>query len=207
MLSFFDGLTLELVPHCASVRPDGWTGDHDVRPLTELGQRQANALAAAMAAPGLDGIYSSPALRCLQTIQPLASAVGLTITTLADLRDTDEFAEPREWTQGTFQPIGQAVGGGWAAGSALRALAVIASRHPRGRAAAASHGDVIPAFLAMLCAAGGVRVPGWPGRGGWYTLRFGDGSVSITATASAARPGRLDEPGHQDELGDAGQRS
>ncbi len=186
MMSIFDGFTLELVPHCASVPPDGWTGDHDVRPLTEVGHRQASALADDMPR-GLDGIYSSPALRCLQTIWPLARAAGHPVTTLPGLRDTQQFAAPRQWTLGTFQPIGQAIGGSWAAGSALRALTVMARRHEGGRAVAASHGDIIPAFLAMLCAscAVPVPVPGWPGRGGWYTLRFGAESVAITMTPSA----------------------
>jgi hypothetical protein len=48
-------LTLELVPHCTSVTREGWTGSHDVRPLAELGLRQAAALVAAIGTD-VDGI-------------------------------------------------------------------------------------------------------------------------------------------------------
>jgi 8-oxo-dGTP diphosphatase len=63
-------LTLELVPHCMSVARDGWAGSHDVRPLTEAGMRQAEALVAAIGAD-VDGIYSSPTARCRQTVGPV----------------------------------------------------------------------------------------------------------------------------------------
>ncbi len=53
-------LTIELVPHCTSVARDGWAGSHDVRPLAELGMRQAEALVAVIGT-SVDGIYSSPA--------------------------------------------------------------------------------------------------------------------------------------------------
>jgi hypothetical protein len=66
-------LTVELVPHCTSVVRDGWAGSHDVRPLSEAGMRQAEALVAAIGA-NVDGIYSSPTARCRQTVwgAPLA---------------------------------------------------------------------------------------------------------------------------------------
>jgi 8-oxo-dGTP diphosphatase len=180
-MSELDGFRLELVPHCASVSPDGWDGDHLVRPLTDLGHQQAKALAVALGA-NVDGIYSSPALRCLQTVQPLASAAGLPISELPELLDTEQFAEPREWTQGKFRDTGmaQAVGGGWAAGRGLRALRTMSLRHPGCRVVAASHGDIVPAFLAMLCAAHGSPLPSVAARGGWYTIRFESGSAAIT---------------------------
>lgn len=174
MLSLFDGLVLELVPHCASVPPEGWDGDHDVRPLSEAGRHQAEALAAALGT-GVDGIYSSPALRCLQTVQPLARATGLSIVELVELLETRGFAEPPGWT-----PIEQAVGGAWSAGKGLRAVMAMAREHPGGRVVAASHGDVIPVLFATLCAATGVPLPAWPGRGGWYTVRFDGGSFAVT---------------------------
>ena len=49
-------LTVELIPHCTSVVRDGWIGSHDVRPLAELGMRQAQALVAAIGG-NVDGIY------------------------------------------------------------------------------------------------------------------------------------------------------
>jgi 8-oxo-dGTP diphosphatase len=183
MMSFFDGFILELVPHCASVSPEGWTGDHNVRPLSEAGHRQAEALVGTLGT-GVDAIYASPALRCLQTVRPLARAAGLSIVELVELLDTQRFAEPREWTQGIFKPVAEAVGGGWAAGRGLRALVTMAGRHPGGRVVASSHGDVIPAFFAMLCAASDVPLPAVPDRGGWYTVRFGAGSFTVTSNGT-----------------------
>jgi len=54
-------------------------------PLSELGRRQAAAFGAAAAAAlaargGSVEVYSSPYLRCLQTLEPLADAVDATLT-------------------------------------------------------------------------------------------------------------------------------
>ena len=187
MMSFFDGFVLELVPHCASVRPEGWADDHDVRPLSELGHQQAKALVEALGTD-VEAIYSSPALRCLQTVEPLAEATGLPIVELVELRDARGFVEPRQWTHGIFEPVADAVGGGWAGGRGLRALMTMARRHPRGRVVACSHGDIIPVFLAMLCGANDVPLPTVPGRGGWYSVRFDAGSFTVTMNGAEFLP-------------------
>jgi 8-oxo-dGTP diphosphatase len=173
-------MTIELIPHCESTSPHGWTGDHDLRPLTETGAAQAQALVSALGS-GLAAIYSSPALRCLQTVRPLADALALPIAETPDLLETRGFAEPREWTEGVYEPVGQALGGAWSAGKALRALDFIANRHPGQRVAACSHGDVIPALLAMLCAAYDRVLPPVVGRGGRHTLRFEGRALHLTA--------------------------
>jgi 8-oxo-dGTP diphosphatase len=110
MMSIPDGFTLELIPHCASVPPDGWTADHLVRPLSEIGFAQAAALPEALGT-GIDAICSSPALRCPQTVRPLAAAAGLPVTELPALLDTRMFAEPQRWTGQVYRPISQAIGG------------------------------------------------------------------------------------------------
>ena len=51
-----------------------------MRPLDERGRRQAEALVETLlAAFELDRIVSSPYLRCVQTVEPLAAARGLEI--------------------------------------------------------------------------------------------------------------------------------
>jgi 8-oxo-dGTP diphosphatase len=172
-------LIVELVPHCASVTPDGWTGSHDVRPLTELGRRQAAALVAAIGTD-VDGIYSSPAARCRQTVAPLAAAAGLPVRDLAELYEAGGFDEPAAGTPGVPDLMVRALGGAWAAGRMLRAIAVMMDAHPRGRVAAASHGDVVPAVLAALSSAFAMPRPRHLGRGGWYTLQFAPGDLAIT---------------------------
>ncbi len=59
-----------------------WEGDDALRPLDELGFAQAAALAPRLAAAvPVRRLVSSPALRCVQTLQPLADVVGLPIET------------------------------------------------------------------------------------------------------------------------------
>ncbi|MFQ5430805.1 MAG: histidine phosphatase family protein [Phycisphaerae bacterium] len=53
--------------------------------LTELGRRQAAALADRLRAAGLAAVYSSPFARCIESAMPLAEALGLPIRVRADL--------------------------------------------------------------------------------------------------------------------------
>ena len=50
---------------------------YDPDSLTELGHNQAKALAKRFSLYGLDGIYSSPSTRAIQTAQPTCEALGL----------------------------------------------------------------------------------------------------------------------------------
>lgn len=142
-------LTVELIPHCTSVTRDGWISSHDVRPLAELGYRQAAALVAAIGAD-IDGIYSSPTARCRQTVGPLAAAAGVPVQDLAELYEAGDFGDPVARTEQLPDVMVRALGGALAAGRMLRAIAVIMDAHPRGRTVVASHGDVIPVLLAAL---------------------------------------------------------
>jgi broad specificity phosphatase PhoE len=62
----------------------------------------------------------------------------------------------------------------------LRAVTLMMDAHPGGRAAAASHGDVVPVLLATLSSAYAIPRPRHLGRGGWYTLQFTPGSLAVT---------------------------
>jgi broad specificity phosphatase PhoE len=76
--------------------------------------------------------------------------------------------------------MARALGGAWAAGRMLRAVTLMMDAHPRGRAVAASHGDVVPVLLATLGSAFAIPRPRHVGRGGWYTLQFAPGGLAIT---------------------------
>jgi 8-oxo-dGTP diphosphatase len=56
-----------------------WEGDDRVRPIDERGMKQAEALVDALAGFTIDRIVSSPYLRCIQSVEPLAEARGLEI--------------------------------------------------------------------------------------------------------------------------------
>jgi broad specificity phosphatase PhoE len=62
-------------------------GGHSPTPLSELGRRQAEAAARALAAEGVTAIYSSDLLRAVQTAEPLARATGLEIRRTAAFRE------------------------------------------------------------------------------------------------------------------------
>lgn len=174
-------LTLELIPHCTSVPREGWVGSHDIRPLAELGLRQAEALVTAVGV-NVDGVYSSPTIRCRQTVGPLAAAAGLLVQDLAGLYEAGDFGEPTAADADPWPELmTHAVGGAWAAGRMLRAVTIMAGAHPGGRVAAASHGDVVPALLAVLSSAYDVPWPRHVGRGGWYTLQFASTHLAVTA--------------------------
>jgi broad specificity phosphatase PhoE len=172
--------TVLLVPHCQSVAKPGWTRDHLVRPLSDVGHAQARALVPAVGAD-VDAIWSSPAVRCLQTVGPLAAAAGLPVRELPELYETQGFQDPGEWVAGVFAPMGQAVAGAWIAGRATGAVVRLTAAHPGGRVVACSHGDVLPVLLALLAGAYGVPLPPLVNRGGWWELRFAGGGLEIVA--------------------------
>ncbi|HEY2794634.1 MAG TPA: histidine phosphatase family protein [Micromonosporaceae bacterium] len=73
------------------------------------------------------------------------------------------------------------MGGSWAAGRVARAVSDMATSHPGGRVVACSHGDVMPLFLALACAAYGTALPEIVDRGGWYHLELTDASCRLAA--------------------------
>jgi 2,3-bisphosphoglycerate-dependent phosphoglycerate mutase len=66
---------LYLVRHCQS------SGQAPDAPLTPLGHEQAEQVATSLRARGIARIVSSPYLRAVQTVEPLASQLGLSIET------------------------------------------------------------------------------------------------------------------------------
>lgn len=98
-----------------------WNGPDHLRPLSKKGLRQSAALVDVLASHGVDRIVSSPFVRCRQTVEPLAGALGLEVETLDGLA---------EGSGSHAVPMFEA-----AAGTNL---------------AVCSHGDVIPACLDLL---------------------------------------------------------
>ena len=62
-------------------------GGHSPSPLSELGHRQAEAAARALASEGVTAVYSSDLLRAVQTAEPLSRATGLEIKRTAAFRE------------------------------------------------------------------------------------------------------------------------
>jgi 8-oxo-dGTP diphosphatase len=110
-----------LVRHAAAGERRLWDGDDLERPLSPKGWKQSEALAERLASAGVSTLHSSPYVRCLQTLEPLAGRLQRSIAT--EVRLCEE--EP-------FEP----------------ALALI-SEVPDG-AVLCSHGDIIPAAIEAL---------------------------------------------------------
>ncbi|CAG7623163.1 SixA phosphatase family protein [Rhodococcus opacus] len=68
-----------LVRHAHAGKKQRWRGPDADRPLSTLGHRQARGLVAALSGIEVRALRSSPALRCRQTLMPLAAARGLRI--------------------------------------------------------------------------------------------------------------------------------
>jgi phosphohistidine phosphatase SixA len=73
-----DELTSYLVRHAKAGSRERWTAPDRDRPLSAPGRLQAAALARLLA-PATRAVMSSPYIRCVETVAPLAEAAGLRI--------------------------------------------------------------------------------------------------------------------------------
>jgi broad specificity phosphatase PhoE len=139
-------------------------GVQDV-PLSELGRRQAEALAGAFGQRRIAAVYSSPLQRARHTAELVAAAVQAPLRSVDDLRElslgewegcTVEEVEARPgnpyacWVR---DPVGSLPPGGEpladVQGRVVRALADIERAHPNGDdVLVVCHGGVISAYLA-----------------------------------------------------------
>jgi probable phosphomutase (TIGR03848 family) len=132
--------------------------------LDERGKAQAEALVGRFEGIRLTAIYSSPLERCVETVEPLAAAQRLPITRVPDLIEMDtgswtgrtlaQVRRTKPWTTVQRQPSAFSFPGGEgfvaAQARAVAAVETIARRHPRGRVAIATHGDIVRIVLAHL---------------------------------------------------------
>jgi broad specificity phosphatase PhoE len=96
--------TLLLIRHAVAEDRETWQGDDDAqRPLTKAGRRQARRIAGIVrkmiedlddAGRGIVALRSSPVLRCVDTIAPLAKKVGVPIKIDAGLMEGREIKPP-----------------------------------------------------------------------------------------------------------------
>lgn len=153
-------LIIELLPHLDA--GGRWDADNDMRPLSTLGERQARAVAKALASTPIDALFSSPALRCYMSLSPLADMLGIEIDDMPELAESDV---SEDFTSMAERGIG--------------AIYAIRSMLDEGRVVACSHGDVIPAIIEVLAEAGNLEAPALERRGQWYTIRFDDEVTAI----------------------------
>jgi 8-oxo-dGTP diphosphatase len=101
-----------LVRHARAGHRETWDGEDDtLRPLDERGQRQAEALVAQLAERDFSRILSSPYVRCLQSVEPLAEARGLRVEPVEALAEGAGEAAALELFRGLDAPAVASVHG------------------------------------------------------------------------------------------------
>ncbi|MFD2472439.1 NUDIX hydrolase [Amycolatopsis silviterrae] len=128
--------TVLLVRHAKAGKREDWTGDDDLRPLSEAGQRQAAALRELLPLFGPDRVFSAPRLRCVQTVGGVADALG------AEVRHEPLFSEEGYWPDPLL---------------GIRRLLAIAAGG--GTPLISSQGGVIPDLVSALADRDGLELP------------------------------------------------
>jgi 8-oxo-(d)GTP phosphatase len=78
---------LLLLRHATAGHRDAWEGDDRERPIDDRGLRQAEAIVDRLQPFPIARILTSPYLRCVQTVEPLAAARGLELELRPELGD------------------------------------------------------------------------------------------------------------------------
>lgn len=68
-----------LVRHAKAGERRVWTGDDVDRPLSKTGWKQSAAVARRLRKHEATTLYSSPSVRCIQTLEPLAELLGVEV--------------------------------------------------------------------------------------------------------------------------------
>jgi 8-oxo-(d)GTP phosphatase len=107
------GLTLLVIRHAWAGEASEWDGDDRLRPLDERGRQQAAALADALAELEVRRVLSSPATRCVQTVEPLAHVRGLSVERCDELGEERQDRDGAELARSLVgEPVAMCVHGG-----------------------------------------------------------------------------------------------
>ena len=115
-------VTVFLIRHAHAGDRSAWSGDDRLRPLSKRGFAQAEDIARFLGDEPITVIRSSPAIRCLQTVAPLARARMSTVESDARLVE----------------------------GSDAEAARALIDEFVDDHIALCSHGDVIPELIGLL---------------------------------------------------------
>lgn len=85
-----------LVRHAKAKKRARWTEPDHLRPLAKRGRRQAQALPALFEGQPFSRLFTSPYVRCVQTLEPLAAIHGLALETADALAEGAPGAEALE---------------------------------------------------------------------------------------------------------------
>ena len=85
---------MHLIRHAKAKSRLAWEEPDELRPLTKRGRREAAAIAVRLGEEPLARLVSSPFVRCVQTLEPLAVALDLPIETTDLLAEGADGAPP-----------------------------------------------------------------------------------------------------------------
>ena len=83
-------MMLLLIRHASAGDRDEWVGDDLPRPLDARGRSQASRLPELLGDYEIARVLSSPAVRCVQTVEPLARSRGLDIEVHEELGEEQQ---------------------------------------------------------------------------------------------------------------------
>lgn len=107
-----------LIRHAKAGSRSEWAEDDRLRPLSKKGRSQAEAIAESLVSQDVTRIVSSPYIRCVQTVRPLAIALGLPVEAREEFAEGEDIEAAWRWVSTLGEPT-----------------------------AICSHGDLIPAML------------------------------------------------------------
>ncbi len=145
-------MTIYLVRHAKAGERNAWEDDDELRPLSGRGHRQARGLLEVLRDARFDRVFSSPYVRCMETVVPIAAQRGVAI------EPVDALAE----------------------GATLGEAAALVRKHATNGAVFCTHGDVIPMLLAHYANLG-VEIgttPQWSKGSTWVLDTDATGEVS-----------------------------
>jgi 8-oxo-dGTP diphosphatase len=145
-------VTVYLARHGKAGDRKKWVGPDELRPLSRAGRRQADALVDQFAGEPIEQVISSPYVRCVQTVEPLARALDLEVDV------ADELSEGARYSQ------------------FFRLLEKCAHRPT----VLCTHGDLMGALLEHLGRRGALREEPLMPKGSTWLLEF-DGSDITSA--------------------------
>jgi len=145
-------LTIYLVRHAKAGERNVWDADDRLRPLSGRGHLQARGLIEVLADTQFDRVLSSPYVRCMETVVPIAGDRGVAI------EPVDALAE----------------------GAGLVEVLALLGKHTAHGAVFCTHGDVIPMLLSHY-ADNGIDIgsaPQWPKGSTWALDTDATGEVT-----------------------------
>ncbi|MGH9209738.1 MAG: histidine phosphatase family protein [Acidimicrobiales bacterium] len=150
-------MELLLIRHARPHRAEGGNGPADPG-LSELGRRQAQALASWLAGEPLDAIYSSPLRRARETAAPLADLLGLPVAVEPAIAEYDAEATayiPVEELRAAGDPRWMELPDDVAEfqRTVVEGVEALVANHTAGTIAVICHGGVVNVYLSWVLGA------------------------------------------------------